>query len=232
MPNSQHVPLFRRIAAAAILRCAGVGGIVVIAPHPDDETLGCGALIAAAARRGLRIAVVALTDGDASHPGSKRWPPAGLAALRRAELRRALARLGAPNARLRHLGARDGDAAGTASLLHLRATLRGLQPGLVLVSSPADHHPDHRTAARLAASAASALGLPLVHYQVWARADVQKRRPDRHHAAKRRAIAAHRSQVCDYIKDAPAGFRLSPKVLANLTLAPEQFSLALTRAGR
>jgi LmbE family N-acetylglucosaminyl deacetylase len=227
--NPRHAPPFRRIAAAAILRRAGARGIAIIAPHPDDETLGCGALIAAAARRGLRIAVIALTDGDASHPGSQRWPPAALAAVRRAELRRALARLGAPGARIRHHGARDGDAAGTASLLRLRATLCALDPGLVLVSSPADHHPDHRTAARLAAAAAAALGFPIVHYQVWARADVRQRRPDRHRAAKRRAIAAHRSQVSDYIKDSPAGFRLSANVLTNLTATPEHYVLASTR---
>lgn len=58
--------------AAAIIRAVGTRRLVIVAPHPDDETLGCGLLIAAAVRAGVRVAVIALTDGQASHPGSRR----------------------------------------------------------------------------------------------------------------------------------------------------------------
>ncbi len=95
MTNPRHSALFRPLDAAAVLRLARGQRIVVVAPHPDDETLGCGLLIARAARAGVPLAVVALTDGQASHPESKRWPATALGRLRRAELRRAMARPGA-----------------------------------------------------------------------------------------------------------------------------------------
>ena len=48
---------------------------VVIAPHPDDESLACGALIADACRQGVRGKVVIVSDGAGSHPNSKAYPP-------------------------------------------------------------------------------------------------------------------------------------------------------------
>ena len=44
--------------------------LVVVAPHPDDEILGAGGLLAATARAGRDLLLVAVTDGQASHPGS------------------------------------------------------------------------------------------------------------------------------------------------------------------
>jgi LmbE family N-acetylglucosaminyl deacetylase len=46
---------------------------IVVAPHPDDESLGCGGLIADACRQGLRGKVVILSDGAGSHPNSKAY---------------------------------------------------------------------------------------------------------------------------------------------------------------
>ena len=37
---------------------------VVVAPHPDDETLAAGGLIAALTSRGIPVTVVAVTDGE------------------------------------------------------------------------------------------------------------------------------------------------------------------------
>ena len=42
--------------------------LVVLAPHPDDETLGCGALIFDAASRGADCHIICVTDGSRSHP--------------------------------------------------------------------------------------------------------------------------------------------------------------------
>ena len=223
MTNPQNASPFRRIDAAAILRRAGGRGLAIIAPHPDDETLGCGAMIARAARAGVRITVIALTDGDASHPGSRRWPPTALARVRAAELRRALARLGAGRARVCRLGARDGNVDERAALRRLRTCLAGICPGVVLVTAVADHHPDHRAAFRLAQRAARPLGIPVIAYEVWARSETPRHCADPHRAAKRWAIAAHRSQVGNYISDDPKGFRLSPSVLASLIGGCERF---------
>jgi LmbE family N-acetylglucosaminyl deacetylase len=48
---------------------------IVIAPHPDDESLECGGLIADACEQGLRAKVVIVSDGAGSHPNSKAYPP-------------------------------------------------------------------------------------------------------------------------------------------------------------
>ena len=62
---------------------------IVVAPHPDDESLACGGLIADACRQGLRGKVVIVSDGVGSHPNSKAYPPDRLRALREEEARRA-----------------------------------------------------------------------------------------------------------------------------------------------
>ena len=67
---------------------------IVVAPHPDDESLACGGLIADACRQGLRGKVVIVSDGAGSHPNSKAYPPDRLKALREEEARRAGAELG------------------------------------------------------------------------------------------------------------------------------------------
>jgi LmbE family N-acetylglucosaminyl deacetylase len=67
---------------------------IVVAPHPDDESLACGGLIADACRQGVRGKVVIFSDGSGSHPNSKACPPDRLASLREEEARQAGAELG------------------------------------------------------------------------------------------------------------------------------------------
>ena len=61
------------------------GPVLVIAPHPDDETLGCGGLIAASVRAGHRVHTVFVTEGGASHPACRSWTRPERAAQREAE---------------------------------------------------------------------------------------------------------------------------------------------------
>ena len=59
--------------------------LVVVAPHPDDEVLACGGLLAMRAAQAGKVLIVAVTDGEASH-GEATGPAAdALAAQRRAE---------------------------------------------------------------------------------------------------------------------------------------------------
>src|SRR5947199_6892968 len=81
--------------------------VLVLAPHADDESCGCGGLIAEASARGRPIAVAALTDGTGSHPHSRAYPPAKLAALREGEAREAVSALGLAPDRIRFLGLPD-----------------------------------------------------------------------------------------------------------------------------
>ena len=72
--------------------------ILVVAPHPDDETLGCGGLISLLAQNGAAFYIVFVTDGSASHRNSTAWPTARLAAQREQEARNALVCLGIAHA--------------------------------------------------------------------------------------------------------------------------------------
>jgi len=78
-------------------------GLVVVAPHPDDETLGCGGLLAGASRADRLRHVVFLTDGERSHPGTGE----DLAAIRRTEAMVATAYLGLAPSQLSFLGLPD-----------------------------------------------------------------------------------------------------------------------------
>jgi hypothetical protein len=64
--------------------------VVVVAPHPDDEIIGSGALLSALSRRGIPIVLIAVTDGEASHPHSSHWTPQSLMRIRARERRRGL----------------------------------------------------------------------------------------------------------------------------------------------
>ena len=80
------------------------GRVTIVAPHPDDEILGLGGLSAQC--RPARL--VAVTDGEASHPESTVFSQAQLAAIRREETSQALKRLGLPDIDVVHLGQPDG----------------------------------------------------------------------------------------------------------------------------
>ena len=74
---------------------AGAGELVIISPHPDDETLGTGALIASHCKGGHNVTVVAVTDGENAYRDAP-----GLAATRIREQEEALQHLGVGYARI------------------------------------------------------------------------------------------------------------------------------------
>jgi len=146
-----------------------VGGrLVVIGAHPDDETLGAGALIAAAARQGARVDVVVASDGEASHPDSPTHTPDRLRARRRDEVAAAV-RVLAPAARLHLLGLPDG--ALEADREKARAALASIiddAPDTLLVAPwCGDGHTDHEALGRLAHEFARERGLRLLEYPIW-----------------------------------------------------------------
>jgi LmbE family N-acetylglucosaminyl deacetylase len=64
--------------------------LVVVAAHPDDEVLACGALLHVHAARGGAVLLVAVTDGEASHAAASRWARQRLAEKRHAERKNGL----------------------------------------------------------------------------------------------------------------------------------------------
>lgn len=225
----------------------GLSPLLILAPHPDDETLGCGGLIATASRLGLRPRVAYLTDGEHSHTGSPTWPPQRIAERRRQEAIDALAVLGVPQDDVLFLGWPDGaprprglDAYET-SLKSLQAWADGFSAWSIWAPWRAEQHCDHVAANVLAADLAANTNREVVsmEYLVWGWAD-----PDlahRHGAEgvwglmcvdeierRRRALACHQTQMLPIIDDATEAFLIPPD-LAALTDRPVEIFLERRR---
>ena len=227
---SQVLHRFECLKLVNLDRLLGADRVLVIAPHPDDESLGCGGLIAECCAQGRPPAVVIATDGTGSHPHSQLYPPARLRQVREQEARTALQLLGLPMDHLHFLGLRDTEAPhdGPAFVQAVRDIIRiARRHGCGVIAAPWIHDPhcDHVAAQKMARRACDLAGLRLLSYPVWGwtmaqdtilpaspiagwRLDIAP-----HLAAKRRAIAAHQSQYGDLISDDPTGFRLPPALL-------------------
>lgn len=209
---------------------SGGRGIVILAPHPDDESLGCGGLLAAAAERRIPCRVVLITDGSRSHPGSATWSPARLATLRMMEMKAALKRLGHDSRSLVALDFADGfapgdGAAAEAAAERIVAVAKGIDASAIMATWAEDPHHDHQATAAMAGLAAERMASDVRRYAypVWTRTrppddmiDPRGLTPLRlpiadHLAAKRAAIACHRSQLGLVVEDDPAGFVLDPE---------------------
>lgn len=153
----------------APLSLDGCERLVVVAPHPDDEVLGVGGLMALAAQAGIGVHLVAVTDGGASHPGSPTLSPAQLLAIRPGESAAALAALGVPATQTR-LGLPDGAVAEHQAQL-VTALSEVLGDGgvgtWVLSTWRGDGHPDHEATGRAAAAACTPTGVRLLEFPVW-----------------------------------------------------------------
>ena len=132
------------------LKLAHARKVLVVAPHPDDETLGCGGLISLLAQNGRVFYIVFVTDGSASHRNSSAWPAARLATQREREASDALACLGIENAPRLFLRLPDanmpapGDPAWESAVAAVSRILQRFAPNLVLLPWRRDPHCDHR----------------------------------------------------------------------------------------
>ena len=124
--------------------------LLVVVAHPDDESFGCGSVLAHATAAGHESAVLCATRGEA---GESRFPADDLAAVREAELREAARILGVGEVRL--LGHRDSGMTGDpapGSLVtvdpevvaaEVRAAIDELRPDIVVTPDASDGHRDH-----------------------------------------------------------------------------------------
>ncbi len=205
--------------------------VLVLAPHPDDECLGCGGLIAQCCASGQDIHVLVLTDGAASHPHSASFPASRLRTLRRGETVAAMATLGLPAERVGFLDLPDGRAPCRGSrfkdaVKRVSDVAHRSAVATICTTWAHDPHRDHVAAYRVGLSTARALGARLLSYPVWGwtlgeqswlpRTPIHGMRLDvsNHIAAKSEAISCYRSQTSDLINDDPNGFRLAPEFLA------------------
>jgi LmbE family N-acetylglucosaminyl deacetylase len=209
------------------------GRWLIIAPHPDDETLGTGGLIARFAQEGNPAWIVFLTAGEASHIGAPSWPPERIARTRRREARRALRALGHPGDRVTFLGWPDSKphAPDSPDFKRSGAFLIGLcrrgQLGTVVTPWRGEDHCDHLAAFQLAEYVVRrAHGrIALLEYLVWG-----WKRPRLSHEVRdfgvvtldaanfrrrrRTALSRHRTQISPLIQDAREAFRLPSDMVA------------------
>lgn len=193
---------FPLLATAPLLAWPRAGRVVVIAPHPDDEVLAVGGTMRALAHRGHALEIIAVTDGEASHPVVKALPE-----IRADERDHALACLHL-RARVVRLGVPDGMVARADSLAErFAARVRGAS--CVIAPWERDGHPDHDATGVAARRAAAQMDVPILHYPVWAWHWAQPRRngalpwarvrrvllDPAARQAKRLAIGAYRSQL-------------------------------------
>lgn len=143
--------------------------LLVVAAHPDDETLGAGGLIAMASAAGARISVVVATSGERSHPTVTDEDLPRHALRREQEVTDAVRTL-APQAQLRLLRLPDGDLTSHEKPLldALVATIRLAGPSTLVVAPwRHDGHPDHEAAGRTAALACRRTDATLLEYPIW-----------------------------------------------------------------
>lgn len=180
-----HAPVVRRAEAAAghALHRAWLWGArditdeiatrdtLVIAPHPDDETLACGGTIAQKVAAGRQVHVACVTDGRFSHRNSRRLSEAERIAQRAAEFDDACQRLGIAKPCRHTLGFEDHEV--ERDLMAVRGALidllRATQPAEVLIPWAIDANADHRSVHRAALAAIAHWGArpTVLAYPVW-----------------------------------------------------------------
>lgn len=174
--------------------------VFVLAPHPDDEVLGCGGALCRHVAAGDRVIAVFLTSGELglkSVPQEKAWR------IREQEARAASRILGL--AQVEFLRGPDWgvDAAKVELARALSVIIRRERPQLIYLPHPADEHPDHQAALPLLRLVFRSRGLAkpeLRGYEVWSPlpafdhvADITAQMP-----RKLRALRAHRSQLAEF----------------------------------
>ena len=167
-PESDWLPFLAGLHLPALDLSVVPRDVVVVAPHPDDEVLGVGGLIALLTAAGCRVRVLAVTDGEASHPGGS-VAPAELAALRVAETSAALRLLALQKGpvTVTRLALPDGGGAGLEPpVLDALAALPA--DAWLLAPWAGDGHPDHEAVGRACVAAADRAGARLLAYPVWA----------------------------------------------------------------
>jgi LmbE family N-acetylglucosaminyl deacetylase len=136
---------------------------LILAPHPDDETLGAGGLISRLRGSGVPVTVIAVTDGENAYEAAE-----NLAATRVTEQAEALRRLGVPERQILRFRLPDRSVSDCEEQL-VTLLLDLVKPGMHIVAPwQHDFHPDHEATGRAAKRVAEIRDVPLTSYLFWA----------------------------------------------------------------
>ena len=225
---------------AAIPDITGEGDILVLAPHPDDESLAMGGAIAAADQAGHSVHVAVVTDGALSHPRSPSHPGPILAALRRTEVTEAVSVLTARRSTPIWLDYPDQAAPDTeAEFENVAAALAPILSGVsaIWTTWDGDPHIDHQRVWQLSRWIARRYDwIRMFGCPVWGRVQgpvpgaasdgLVRFRTGPFRDLKARAIAAHASQMTDLIDDDPDGFRMPEDLAARSRELSERYAVS------
>lgn len=206
--------------------------VLIVAPHPDDETIGAWGLMRRLRRNGAAVEVIVVSDGGGSHPASRAWPKPRLVQARMRETRQAMRAIGILPGACTFLRLPDGELALRSAQLQsrLRTSLWRRRP-VVLIIGPAigDAHPDHDAVAR-ALWRLRRRGERRLSYHVWPEGAATGSRGVSEYlgsaamAAKRCAVLSYRTQT-GIIRDAEAGFALTDRHLRHFVRPRELFTV-------
>jgi LmbE family N-acetylglucosaminyl deacetylase len=153
-----------------------LGNVLVVSPHPDDESLGAGGTASLLAEQGAKVAVVFITDGGASHPAHPVISGKELARMRRAEALGATSQLGIPGSLIDFIDVADGTLSTMPGAEERRAldaladVLRRRKPDTVMLPMRDDGTPDHDATFRLVQKALGESGARprILEFPIWA----------------------------------------------------------------
>ncbi|MEY2467195.1 MAG: N-acetylglucosamine malate deacetylase 1 [Verrucomicrobiota bacterium] len=200
--------------------------VLVIAPHPDDESIGCGGAVSLHVQRHDHVTAVFLTSGEL---GLKRLPREKAWEIRESEAQKAGKILGL--AELFFLRCPDwflGENKSQAAKL-LRPILKQIIPATIFLPHPNEWHPDHQAAWPILKAALKGSGVKvstLLGYEVWTPLSQYNDVEDISSVMSRklRAVRAHRSQMTDFKYDrAIAGLNRYRGAMAAKTRYAEVF---------
>lgn len=218
------------------------GRVVILAPHQDDETLGCGGLIQRLVGLHSDVSVIYTTDGCMSHPKSATHSAIQRSTVRKREALAALELLGVPRKRTYFLEGTDsalpnaGEFGYSTFLDRLHGCVKTLGTELIIAPCQFDPHRDHRASWSMASDIARRMEIPLWEYPIWlyqlgSNEDWSGQRQktcaylslsEAEMQTKAVALQCHRSQLEDIFHD-NKGFFLAPQVIAHFENGKEFF---------
>jgi len=142
---------------------------LVVAPHPDDEVLGCGGTIARKVIAGGELRIVIVTDGRTSH--AKFMDLGELVTIRKSESRAAIRQLGGDPECCEFLDFPDGELSqhAEAAITQIKRILDSFKPEELYVPHRADRQPDHEATFRIVQRALRDHGrtITVYEYPIW-----------------------------------------------------------------